>query len=217
MGNGCVGTVSNRRPLGCKPSALPLSYRRASGWEHTTRAGSGSRIRPAHSNRGTPRTSTAAGVSGPQRLYIEQSRSCGPHLSRFWQTLQEHAGTGVGRGISGFCGSLQLAQVLVEVPAVSHRVVHGPGDPAVLADHVGGAARAALLLVEDLERPRHLPVRPEVGEQGEVQVVRVGERAHRIDRVARSEEHTSELQSLMRISYAVFCLKKKKTNEILDI
>src|SRR3546814_2364459 len=29
-------------------------------------------------------------------------------------------------------------------------------------------------------------------------------------RYARSEEHTSELQSLMRISYAVFCLKKKK-------
>src|SRR3546814_4529108 len=32
------------------------------------------------------------------------------------------------------------------------------------------------------------------------------------DPVRRSEEHTSELQSLMRISYAVFCLKKKKTN-----
>src|SRR3546814_7954922 len=30
---------------------------------------------------------------------------------------------------------------------------------------------------------------------------------------ARSEEHTSELQSLMRISYAVFCLKKKKINK----
>src|SRR3546814_5391395 len=30
--------------------------------------------------------------------------------------------------------------------------------------------------------------------------------------VIRSEEHTSELQSLMRISYAVFCLKKKKNN-----
>src|SRR3546814_1113366 len=29
--------------------------------------------------------------------------------------------------------------------------------------------------------------------------------------LGRSEEHTSELQSLMRISYAVFCLKKKKT------
>src|SRR3546814_7949001 len=31
--------------------------------------------------------------------------------------------------------------------------------------------------------------------------------------IARSEEHTSELQSLMRISYAVFCLKKKKTKQ----
>src|SRR3546814_2352346 len=30
--------------------------------------------------------------------------------------------------------------------------------------------------------------------------------------IVRSEEHTSELQSLMRISYAVFCLKKKKEN-----
>src|SRR3546814_4479133 len=33
---------------------------------------------------------------------------------------------------------------------------------------------------------------------------------------ARSEEHTSELQSLMRISYAVFCLKKKNTNNICN-
>src|SRR3546814_8437213 len=31
----------------------------------------------------------------------------------------------------------------------------------------------------------------------------------RLERTMRSEEHTSELQSLMRISYAVFCLKKK--------
>src|SRR3546814_8588495 len=31
------------------------------------------------------------------------------------------------------------------------------------------------------------------------------------NQAVRSEEHTSELQSLMRISYAVFCLKKKKT------
>src|SRR3546814_7019192 len=34
---------------------------------------------------------------------------------------------------------------------------------------------------------------------------------HRHLQIGRSEEHTSELQSLMRISYAVFCLKKKKT------
>src|SRR3546814_8773624 len=35
-------------------------------------------------------------------------------------------------------------------------------------------------------------------------------RLDRRQRMPRSEEHTSELQSLMRISYAVFCLKKKK-------
>src|SRR3546814_7124949 len=33
----------------------------------------------------------------------------------------------------------------------------------------------------------------------------------------RSEEHTSELQSLMRISYAVFCLKKKKKKKAKDV
>src|SRR3546814_7370488 len=35
--------------------------------------------------------------------------------------------------------------------------------------------------------------------------------AARIPGIGRSEEHTSELQSLMRLSYAVFCLKKKRT------
>src|SRR3546814_2783088 len=38
---------------------------------------------------------------------------------------------------------------------------------------------------------------------------------HRVrHRAIRSEEHTSELQSLLRISYAVFCLKKKKPNPL---
>src|SRR3546814_10192567 len=36
---------------------------------------------------------------------------------------------------------------------------------------------------------------------------------YRLDNITRSEEHTSELQSLMRISYAVFCLKKKSKTE----
>src|SRR3546814_6334730 len=38
-------------------------------------------------------------------------------------------------------------------------------------------------------------------------------RCHLHSTVPRSEEHTSELQSLMRISYAVFCLKKKNKNK----
>src|SRR3546814_10773629 len=48
----------------------------------------------------------------------------------------------------------------------------------------------------------------------------IGVLAHELGHIAgghlarlRSEEHTSELQSLMRISYAVFCLKKKKKNK----
>src|SRR3546814_3900842 len=43
---------------------------------------------------------------------------------------------------------------------------------------------------------------------------KIARRGHHITREYRSGEHTSELQSLMRISYAVFCLKKKKTQNI---
>src|SRR3546814_3599961 len=46
-----------------------------------------------------------------------------------------------------------------------------------------------------------------IGEVYEAQI-RIGEE-RLLARIDRSEEHTSELQSLMRISYAVFCLKKK--------
>src|SRR3546814_5339779 len=44
--------------------------------------------------------------------------------------------------------------------------------------------------------------------EGDVKSVRIIERVN-LDEFGRSEEHTSEVQSLMRISYAVFCLKKK--------
>src|SRR3546814_9540521 len=48
------------------------------------------------------------------------------------------------------------------------------------------------------------------------QVMRLADLAEAsgLDGIVRSEEHTSELQSLMRISYAVFCLKKKTYNNI---
>src|SRR3546814_2801509 len=48
--------------------------------------------------------------------------------------------------------------------------------------------------------------------------VRIGAGVSAVARLGdadRSEEHTSELQSLMRISYAVFCLKKKKKNRAM--
>src|SRR3546814_3033177 len=60
------------------------------------------------------------------------------------------------------------------------------------------------------ERLRHYvvageQVKPSTLRKGRVTMGKVKRKAR-----ARSEEHTSELQSLMRISYAVFCLKKKK-------
>src|SRR3546814_2824842 len=81
----------------------------------------------------------------------------------------------------------------------------GPADPSQLAlqlDHVGTLLRAtgpALVRVE----LGHVVV-GQLGEQHEAAGGQVGRERH-----PRSEEHTSELQSLMRISYAVFCLKKK--------
>src|SRR3546814_4814132 len=67
----------------------------------------------------------------------------------------------------------------------------------------------------DDRRPRSLSVM--VVEQPEVDVIEADRQRHAQPAHAgrdfmrmRSEEHTSELQSLMRISYAVFCLKKKK-------
>src|SRR3546814_1062923 len=47
---------------------------------------------------------------------------------------------------------------------------------------------------------------------GMILFVAIGATCYSVIFKRRSEEHTSELQSLMRISYAVFCLKKKKPN-----
>src|SRR3546814_6863198 len=69
-------------------------------------------------------------------------------------------------------------------------------DQDVSAEHDIEAAKGACIL-QQVEMPE-ADHRPEGGRNG----------PHVVP--FRSEEHTSELQSLMRISYAVFCLKKKK-------
>src|SRR3546814_3640601 len=55
-------------------------------------------------------------------------------------------------------------------------------------------------------------VAPDRAKQINVELVSLEELVQQADFLTRSEEHTSELQSLMRISYAGFCLKKKKKN-----
>src|SRR3546814_7091578 len=76
----------------------------------------------------------------------------------------------------------------------------------------------AVLAARFQQRHRHLGI----GRQpvGETAARGAGADDHVVERAGRSEEHTSELQSLMRISYAVFCLKKKKkqqnTNQVTN-
>src|SRR3546814_10384037 len=91
-------------------------------------------------------------------------------------------------------------------------------------------ARALVLaLVEELARRRghhgmddgrvcaaEMVGRHHPAESGDERALRIGQEGRdpreRLFFLCRSEEHTSELQSLMRISYAVFCLKKNTTN-----
>src|SRR3546814_2834787 len=68
----------------------------------------------------------------------------------------------------------------------------GKHDPAITDQHHAAATRPIARITHERRRQHPFQLEPDAGVR------------------ARSEEHTSELQSLMRISYAVFCLKKKK-------
>src|SRR3546814_5300158 len=98
----------------------------------------------------------------------------------------------------------ELAALLAKagLPKGLFQVVHG-GKPVVdaILDHPG---------IEAVSFVGSTPIAEYVHQRGTAAGKRVqalgGAKNH------RSEEHTSELQSLMRISYAVFCLNKKTTN-----
>src|SRR3546814_3410711 len=93
--------------------------------------------------------------------------------------------------------------------ALRSQVQHGASEVDTLLDRLrrhdvrGVCRQSAEAVRKPRILPRNTPLVPACG------------RAHRrpLRLHARSEEHTSELQSLMRISYAVFCLKKKKTQK----
>src|SRR3546814_1861252 len=82
--------------------------------------------------------------------------------------------------------------------------------------HIAIGAQLALVsgLTQDARARKAAPVaKAREGDFNELQAVQIRDQPPRILarlKPNRSEEHTSELQSLMRISYAVFCLKKKK-------
>src|SRR3546814_2994741 len=88
------------------------------------------------------------------------------------------------------------------------------------ADQVGGRravdrfaqeARANRPEIDEVEHRRRQILPDRIAEIFDVDHQSVVEEAE--PRLGRSEEHTSALQSLMRLSYAVFCLRKKKRNQ----
>src|SRR3546814_9975997 len=103
--------------------------------------------------------------------------------------------------------SLHLRQRKVPVeprPAAGHcRHVVAP-DNVELVEADGEVEGKVLARIQrQLAGPAHLAARA-------IDSAKLGERHPLLRYVCRSEEHTSELQSLMRISSAVFCLKKKR-------
>src|SRR3546814_10481119 len=98
-----------------------------------------------------------------------------------------------GRHADKIQGSLPLARTGEKVDGRTPVRKHGPRP---MVDH---------LRRSDAQRPGTAGTLGQPRPSG-------GRRARETGARIRSEEHTSELQSLMRISYAVFCLKKKKNN-----
>src|SRR3546814_8025899 len=98
--------------------------------------------------------------------------------------------------------------------------VHAEQGPRAVALHVRQVVAHEVRAGElrDGQRDRPLPRRQQAPALAVVRHVVVVQSLHRLQQPGpgepRSEEHTSELQSLMRLSSAVFCLKKKITKQI---
>src|SRR3546814_1537408 len=119
-------------------------------------------------------------------LAAAPGRALGRAAARRFQSVASRNEDRAGSALADGLAAVQLDAELVGDHLLAARLLAG------LAAQVIAVRR--LVLLEFLEGQRDL-------------LARGGDRA--VDLGDRSEEHTSELQSLMRLSYAVFCLKKK--------
>src|SRR3546814_3595504 len=93
-------------------------------------------------------------------------------------------------------------------------VAAGDGGGAATSRHSPSVSDYAAATSPSLRDREDLSLRFSLKPTHRSRPLRYPARANQITcRAPRSEEHTSELQSLMRISYAVFCLKKKKNTQ----
>src|SRR3546814_7267232 len=109
---------------------------------------------------------------------------------------------------SDVCSSDLDGEVAQQVQLVPHADARAPHPTE---DRLGTETESLEPVEGDLHGRRFDPHRP-VGGGNHVEVAAAAEE---VACAGRSEEHTSELQSLMRTSSAVFCLKKKKNNKSL--
>src|SRR3546814_6766858 len=116
---------------------------------------------------------------------------------------------------SDVCSSDLFVQAGPGAAALAHdgdQHVDRDGDPDLRLHRIGRSAEERLdaqVLLDPFEEQLDLPALAIQGaDRRGGQGALIGEQHDGL--AGRSEEHTSELQSLMRISYAVFCLKKKK-------
>src|SRR3546814_2116943 len=131
----------------------------------------------------------------------------------FFSSRRRHTRCALVTGVQTCALPIFPAQVLTILPSLPSAPC-SPRAGAVAARKLCGlcgpdGARLAMGLV-GLAGGEHRPC-----DAGGLGGLRQHRHLHRTAR-QRSEEHTSELQSLMRISYAVFCLKKKKTVRVHD-
>src|SRR3546814_9527309 len=114
---------------------------------------------------------------------------------------------------SDVCSSDLLAQQLRGIAADTFAGDLNQLDHALRIDDEGRAIGEALAIAQDIEIGRERVVL--VAEHEEIDLADRGRAVmpRLVAEMRRSEEHTSELQTLMRISYAVCCLKKKKINQ----
>src|SRR3546814_10364715 len=122
----------------------------------------------------------------------------------FFSSRRRHTICALVTGVQTCALPIYLADLGVELEILDERQMKALGMGALL-----GVAQGST------RPPRLLAMRWNGGNPGDAPVVFIG-KGVTFDTggisLKRSEEHTSELQSLMRISYAVFCLKNKKNN-----
>src|SRR3546814_1510451 len=104
---------------------------------------------------------------------------------------------------------MSVSNILDQLATTSTRPRYAFAVLALLAEQAGPTGKTGPFITDDDEEK--LSLREYIGKH----LARMSGRDSRrkqLERRIRSEEHTSELPSLMRISYAVFCLKKNNTD-----